>query len=123
MEEPADEEGDEDLSQREYLFKKITKFYQLHNPQKLSSIPEYVDWIEYHGLASFNKKLRERYGVDIEINKTLFAKLKTNTPSVESKKIGAAAAPKLGPNPFDDHDIWADEPTVEAYSSNPFDNL
>ena len=55
----------------------------------------------------------------MEINKNLFAKLKTNTPSLESRTEASRKA-KQGTNPFDD-DIWADEPIQT--SNNPFDNL
>jgi hypothetical protein len=51
--------------QREKLRKKLADFYRVHNPEKLDSIELFIEWVLYHGLGAFNKKLREKYGTDI----------------------------------------------------------
>jgi hypothetical protein len=46
----------------------IESFYRIHNVEKLDSIDAFVDWVMYHGMPAFNKKLREKYGTDIELS-------------------------------------------------------
>ena len=50
------------------LRSRVEEFYRAHNPEKLGSIDAFMDWIAYHGFAAFNRKLREKYGTDVEMS-------------------------------------------------------
>jgi hypothetical protein len=53
---------------RERIRSQIGAFYRIHNIEKLDSLDAFVDWVMYHGMPAFNKKLREKYGTDIELS-------------------------------------------------------
>lgn len=83
-------------SGRQEIKQQIERFYRKHNPDKLHDVDTFTDWAMFHGLDEFNRKLRNKYGVDLRT---------FNQPSNSNPfdiYLTTSATPRSN-NPFDEY--------------------
>lgn len=79
--------------QREAIRTRIAEFYKVHNPEKLDSLDLFVEWVMYHGMSAFNKKLREKYGTDIPNDRKKDLKTKRDKMKAKEERKHREARP------------------------------
>jgi len=135
-EDSSDDGGDDDEGldeatkaqrRRQRIRDQIMAFYNVHNPQKADTVDVFVEWVSYHGMAAFNKKLREKYGTDIAISTKNLRTKKMSKERATAKKAERAARP--GPSGSIIAQAQrlaqmelADSARSRAGSTNPFDD-